>query len=35
MDTLKAKIVTIIVLNLVREDISFYYTVIFRGPAIT
>ena len=35
MDTLKAKILTIIVLNLVRKDISIYYTVIFRGPSMT
>ena len=31
MDTLKAKILTNIVLNLVRKDLSFYYTAIFRG----
>ena len=34
MNTLKAKFLTIIVVNLVRKDISFYYTVIFRGLAI-
>ena len=35
MDTLKAKILTIIVLNLVRKDLSFYYIAIFRGPSMT
>ena len=34
MDTLKAKILTIIGLNLVRKDLFFfYYTAIFRGPS--
>ena len=31
VDTLKVKILTIIELNLVRKDLSFYYTAIFRG----
>ena len=35
MDTLKAKILTIIVLNLVRKDLSFYCIAIFRGPSLT
>ena len=35
MDTLKRLISTIIVLDLVRKDLSFYYTAIFRGPAKT
>ena len=35
MDTLKAKILTNIVLNLVRTDLSFYYTAVFRGPSMT
>ena len=35
VDTLKAKILTIIVLNLVRKDISISSTVIFRGPSMT
>ena len=35
MDTLKAKILTIIILNLVRKDLSFYCTAIFRGPSMT
>ena len=35
MDTLKAKILTIIVLNLVRKDLSFYYIAIFREPSMT
>ena len=34
MDMLKAKIVTIIVLNLDRKDLSFYYTATFRGPSM-
>ena len=35
MDTLKAKILTIIGQNLVRKDISIYHTVIFKGPSMT
>ena len=35
METLKALILTISVLNLVRKDLSFYYTAIFRGPSLT
>ena len=35
MDTLKAKILTIIVLNLVRKDLSFYYIAIFREHSMT
>ena len=35
MDTLKAKILTIILLNLIRNDLSFCYTAIFRGPSMT
>ena len=35
MDTLKAFILTIIVLNLVKKDLSFYFTAIFRGPSMT
>ena len=35
MDTLKALILTIIVQNLVRKDLSFYYTATFREPSMT
>ena len=35
METLKALILTIIVLNLVRKGLSFYYTIIFTGPSIS
>ena len=35
MDTLEALILTIIVQNLVRKDLSFYYTATFRGPSMT
>ena len=32
METLKALILTIIVLNLVSKGLSSYYSVIFTGP---
>ena len=35
MNTLKALILTIIVLNLVRKGPSFYYAALFRGPHMT
>ena len=35
METLKAFIVTIIVLNFVSKGLSFYYTIIFTGPSIS
>ena len=35
METLKALILTIILLNLVSKGLSFYYTVISTGPSTT
>ena len=35
MDTLKALILTIIVRNLARKNLSSYYAVIFRRLSIT
>ena len=35
METLKALILNIIVLNLVSKGLSFYYTVIFTEPSTT
>ena len=35
METLKALILTIVVPNLIRNDLSFYYTAIFREPSMT
>ena len=35
METLKALILTIILVNLVCKGLSFYYTVIFTGPSTT
>ena len=32
MAALKKLVVTIIVLNLVRKGLAFYYTVLFTGP---
>ena len=34
-ETLKALILTIIVLNLASKGLSFYYTAIFTGPSIS
>ena len=33
METLKALILTIILLILVCKGLSFYYTVVFTGPS--
>ena len=33
METLKALILTISLLNLVSKGLSFYYTVIFTAPS--
>ena len=35
METLKALIWTIILLNSVRKGLSFYYTAIFVGPSVS
>ena len=35
METLKALILTIIVLNFVSKGLSFYYTIIFTGPSLS
>ena len=35
MEALKTLILSIIVLNLDRKDLSFYYTAIFRGHSMT